>query len=119
MTSGLPPGFVAYRRTPIFTEATLPSGLRHRHQTKAGVWALITVVEGRLLFRRLNPASAAVLDPHVPGIVTPEEPHEVEPLGAVRFFIELYAAPASGTATELGETPSPAASGDDQNQPAP
>ncbi|MGA8400627.1 MAG: DUF1971 domain-containing protein, partial [Stellaceae bacterium] len=40
MTSTLPPGLVAYRRTPIFTETTLPNGLRHRHRTKAGVWAL-------------------------------------------------------------------------------
>ena len=95
MTSALPPGLVAYRRTPIFTETTLPSGLRHRHQTKAGVWALITVVEGRLLFRCLDSSSETVLDPGVPGIVTPEEPHEIEPLGAVRFFVEFYAAAAT------------------------
>jgi tellurite resistance-related uncharacterized protein len=93
MTSALPPGLVAYRRTPTFTETTLPSGLRHRHQTKAGVWALITVVEGRLLFRRLDSSSEIVLDPTAPGIVAPEEPHEVEPLCAVRFFVEFYSAP--------------------------
>lgn len=105
MTRGLPPGLVAYRRTPIFTEATLPSGLRHRHQTKSGVWALITVVEGQLRFRRLDPPADTMLDPNAPGIVAPEEPHEVEPLGSVRFFVEFFAAPASDTATEPGETP--------------
>lgn len=94
MTSTLPPGLVAYRRTPIFTETTLPNGLRHRHRTKAGVWALMTVVEGRMLFRRLDPFSKTLLDPDMPGIVVPEEPHEVEPVGAVRFFVEFYAAPA-------------------------
>lgn len=94
MTSTLPPGLVAYRRTPIFTETTLPNGLRHRHRTKAGVWALITVVEGRMLFRCLDPSSETVLELDKPGVVAPEEPHEVEPLGAVRFFVEFYAAPA-------------------------
>jgi hypothetical protein len=34
-----------------------------------------------------------VLAPDAPGVVAPEEPHEVEPLGAVRFFVEFYAAP--------------------------
>ena len=92
MTSALPPSLVAYRRTPVFTEETLPHGLRHRHQTKAGVWALITGVEGRLRFRRLDPLSETVLEPAVPGVVAPEEPHEVEPLGPVRFFIEFYTA---------------------------
>ena len=91
MSDVLPPGLVAYRRTPVFTEETLPQALRHRHQTKAGVWALITIVEGRLRFRRLDPPSETVLDPATPGVVAPEEPHEVEPLGAVRFFVEFYA----------------------------
>jgi len=53
MTPGLPPGIVPYRRTPIFTETTLPAGLRRRHQTKPGTWGLIVVLEGRLRFRRL------------------------------------------------------------------
>lgn len=95
MTNSLPAGLVAYRRTPIFTETTLPGALRHRHETKAGVWALITVIEGRLRFRRLDPPSERVLDPTAPGIVAPGEPHEVEPLGPVRFFVEFHAAPTT------------------------
>lgn len=91
----LPPDFVAYRRTPVFTEASVPAGLRHRHQTKAGVWAVITVLEGRLRFRRLDPTVEIELDPTAPGIVGPETPHEVEPLGPVRFFVEFYARPAN------------------------
>jgi tellurite resistance-related uncharacterized protein len=89
----LPTGLVAYRRTPVFTEATLPAALRHRHQTKSGVWALITVLEGRLRFRRLDRSVESELDPAHPGVVAPEEPHEVEPLGHVRFFIEFHSAP--------------------------
>ena len=93
MTNSLPPGLAAYRRTPVFTETTLPAGLRHRHQTKPGVWALITVLEGRLRLRRLASGAASDLDPAAPGVIAPEEPHEVEPLGPVRFFVEFHAAP--------------------------
>ena len=92
MTAQLPPGFVPYRRTPIFTEATLPAALRHSHKTKAGVWGLIVVLEGRLRFRRLEPVVETMLDPAAPGLVAPEEPHEVEPIGNVRFFVEFYRA---------------------------
>jgi tellurite resistance-related uncharacterized protein len=92
MNRPLPPGVTAYRRTPIFTEVTLPTGLRHRHQTKAGVWAVITVLEGRLRFRRLDPLAETTLDATSEGIVAPQEPHEVEPLGPVRFFVEFYTA---------------------------
>ena len=93
MTDSLPADAVPYRRTPVFTEATLPAGLRHRHQTKPGVWALITVLEGRLRLRRLASGAESDLDPAAPGVVAPEEPHEVEPLGPVRFFVEFHAAP--------------------------
>jgi tellurite resistance-related uncharacterized protein len=93
MTNRLPPGLAAYRRTPIFTEATLPAGLRHRHRTRPGVWAVITVIDGRLRLRRPDAGTEGELDPTTPGIVAPEEPHEVEPLGAVRFFVEFHAAP--------------------------
>jgi hypothetical protein len=30
----------------------------------------------------------------LPGIIAPETPHEVEPLGPVRFFIEFLAKPS-------------------------
>ncbi|MBV9778213.1 MAG: DUF1971 domain-containing protein [Acetobacteraceae bacterium] len=34
---GPPPGCEAYRRTPVFTEATIPSGLLRAHRTAPGV----------------------------------------------------------------------------------
>ena len=37
-----------YKRTPVFDETTLPDGLRREHRTKAGVWGIIRVLEGRL-----------------------------------------------------------------------
>ena len=88
----LPSGLEPYRRTPLFDQDSLPHGLRREHRTKAGVWALIHVLEGRLLYRILAPREERVLSPGTPGVVAPEQPHEVEPLGAVRFYVEFHAA---------------------------
>ena len=93
MTSNdLPPGLVPYKRTPEFNENSLPAGLRRNPSTKPGVWALIHVTEGRLLYRILEPRSERILTPGYPGVVRPEQPHEVETLGPVRMFVEFHAA---------------------------
>ena len=98
--SGLPAGLVAYRRTPIFDQDTIPASLRREHRTAAGVWGLITVLEGRLRFRTLRPARETVLALGTPMAVAPQQPHEVDPDGPVRFFVEFYRAadPASSGA---------------------
>ena len=89
--AALPTGLRPYKRSPIFTEDTLPAGLRRRHSTKPGVWGVIRVIEGRLRYRILAPPAESILDPDHPGVAAPTQPHEVEPLGAVRFFIEFHA----------------------------
>jgi len=90
----LPSGAVAYRRTATFTEGTIPTALRSEHRTKAGVWGAITVVQGRLRLRRLDPPDETIIDAPAAAIVAPEEPHEVEPLGPLRFFVEFYRLPS-------------------------
>ena len=89
----LPAGLTVTKRTPVFDEATTPAGLLRDHTTKPGVWARIRVLEGELAFRELEPAVLLhVLGPGRDGIVAPEAPHEVEPRGAVRFFVEFLRA---------------------------
>jgi tellurite resistance-related uncharacterized protein len=89
--AALPPGCEAYRSTPVFTEATVPPGLLRSHRTAPGIWALIRVLEGRLLYRVIEPRSERVLDPiGAPGLVEPGVPHEVAPLGPVRFLVEFH-----------------------------
>ena len=93
---GLPPGLVAYRRTPVFDANTIPAGLRREHRTRPGVWAVINVLAGKLRFRTLPP------DPELHGgtclsagqhvVIAPGQLHEVEPDGPVRFFVEFYRA---------------------------
>ena len=87
----LPSTVEFYRRTPEFTETSIPEGLRSSHRTKAGVWGRIVVLEGQLLYRVLAaPAGEVTLDADSPGIVEPEVEHEIEPLGCVRFFVEFH-----------------------------
>jgi len=89
----LPAGFVAYKRTPEFSETTVPRGLLHDHTTRAGVWATIVVLAGSLRYHVEALALTTTLTPDTPGIVAPELPHRVEAIGAVRFFVEFYRAP--------------------------
>jgi len=89
-----PADISAYRRTPDFTEATVPAGLLRSHSTKAGVWAKLHVLEGRLLFRDLVDHTETLLDPGIYPLIHPQALHEVAPQGAVRFFVEFHARPA-------------------------
>ncbi|MBA3896986.1 MAG: DUF1971 domain-containing protein [Sphingomonadaceae bacterium] len=84
-----------YKSTPVFDEYTLPAGLRREHRTKAGVWGIIRVIEGRLRYRTLDQASEVILDSNHPGLVLPDVPHFVEPLGPMRMRIEFYDQPPS------------------------
>ena len=79
-----------YKRTPVFDETTLPAGLRREHRTKPGVWGVIRVFEGRIRYRLLDTESDTILDPGHPGLVLPDQPHLVEPLGPIRMQIEFY-----------------------------
>ena len=101
MTS-LPPGLKPDRRTPVFDQDSMPPGLRREHRTKEGVWALIHVLEGRLLYRVLAPLGETILTPGAPGVVRPGQPHEVTPLGPVRFFVEFHAARPSDAPPHAG-----------------
>lgn len=80
-----------YRSTPVFDQDTLPAALRARHNTRAGVWGVIRVIEGQLQLTRLDdPPSACVLDALTPGLILPQQPHFVTPLGAMKMQIDFY-----------------------------
>ncbi len=89
----LPDGFACYRKTPIFTEISVPAAFTNDHSTKAGVWAKIIVTEGRLRYIVDALDITVVLDSDTPGIIQPQVLHRVEPLGTVRFHLEMYRAP--------------------------
>lgn len=89
--NALPPDVVPYKRTRTFTTGRIPAGLLRSHTTKAGVWGRIHVEQGALRYRILSPTlKEIVLTPDRDGIVEPEVPHEVEPIGEVAFFVEFH-----------------------------
>lgn len=85
-----PPVSVPYKCTPMFDENSLPAGLRREHRTKAGTWGVIRVIEGRVRYQVLDPASETLLEPGRPGLILPDMPHLVEPLGSMLMQIEFY-----------------------------
>ncbi|ABQ69522.1 Protein of unknown function DUF1971 [Rhizorhabdus wittichii RW1] len=82
-----------YRSTPLFDNATLPMALQRRHATKAGVWGVVRVIEGRLLLTYLDPESEVVLDSGQAGLLLPEQPHFVTPQGPMRMQVDFYDQP--------------------------
>lgn len=82
-----------YRSTPVYDQDSLPSALRARHQTKAGVWGMIRVLEGELMLNYLDPHSEIVLGPGCPGLISPGQPHFVTPCGDMRMQIDFYYEP--------------------------
>ncbi len=79
-----------YRSTPAFDQTTLPAALRARHNTKAGVWGVIRLIEGALKLTYLDPPSEVILTPGQPGLVRPQEPHFVTPLGDMQMQVDFY-----------------------------
>lgn len=91
----LPENVVAYKQTPVFDEKTIPAALLHSHNTKAGVWGKIHILEGELMYRTLEPATEQIVDKDTSCIIIrPQELHEVELRGPVLFYVEFYAAEA-------------------------
>ena len=87
----IPTAATSYKKTPEFTEETIPAGLLKAHQTKAGTWGKINVTEGQLRYRILEPEYEEVLlSSELFGVVEPTILHEVEPEGKVRFHVEFY-----------------------------
>ena len=79
-----------YSSTPVFYEHTLPAAMRARHSTKPGVWGVIRVIEGELLYTCLDPAGELLLSPAVPALVQPQQPHFVTPQGPMKMQVDFY-----------------------------
>ncbi len=85
----LPRGVRPYKRTPLFNEDTIPTGLLNSHSTKAGVWGVIQIEDGTLEYT-IEDGPTHRLTPTSPGIVEPEVRHHITTVGAVTFYVEFY-----------------------------
>ena len=82
---------VAYRKTAVFRQDTIPMALRQRHTTKEGSWGKIWVISGQLRYQILSDIPEThTLTPDLPGIIEPQIPHQVESVGPVEFYVEFY-----------------------------
>ena len=82
-----------YRSTPIFDAQTLPGALRREHRTKLGVWGVVRVLEGSLRLVYVEPPGEVVVEPGRPGLLLPDQPHFVEPIGDMRMQVDFYDQP--------------------------
>ena len=90
----LPHGLRHYKSTPVFTAKTVPGSLLKSHATKAGVWGLLRVERGRLLFcLDADVQEKVVVVEHGWSVVIdPGVPHHVEVIDAdTAFHIEFHA----------------------------
>jgi len=85
-----PRSYRPYHVTPAFDEASLPDALRRAHSTRAGTWGVIRVLLGKLRLHVADPDRVMQLSRVRPGIVLPEQPHWMEPLGPMRMRIEFH-----------------------------
>ncbi len=87
----IPPAYLPYKRTPTFTQDTLPASLQRAHSTKPGVWALIHVEAGQVRYViHSDPEEVILLGPGLFGVVEPEVMHHVEPIGPAQMFVEFH-----------------------------
>lgn len=82
-----------YKTTPVFDEVTLPQAIRNAHNTKAGVWGLLRVLEGKVRLVFHDPASTVRVTPETPAPIPPEAVHHVELDGPMRMQVEFYREP--------------------------
>ncbi|MCH4091184.1 DUF1971 domain-containing protein [Acetobacter sp.] len=79
-----------YRITSEFNAITLPAGLRQRHATKAGVWAVIRILEGTATLVYVDTGEVRHLTSCEPGLIKPEQTHYLKLSGLVRLKLEFY-----------------------------
>lgn len=96
--SELPADYAPYHRSAPFRTGSIPDALLRQHDTKPGVWALLTVSHGSLEFvelldggERRTPVTAGGRAVIRPGVV-----HHVAPQGDVEFTVEFWRRSASG-----------------------
>ncbi len=79
-----------YRSTPVFDQETLPNALRRAHSTKAGVWGILKVLKGKIVYSIDGSNLKQIV--HAPGkiVICPEQLHAVEPLGDMEMQVDFY-----------------------------
>lgn len=86
-----------YKSTPVFDETSLPQGLRNDHSTKADVWGLLRVLEGRVTLVFHDPRRAIEVTVDNPAEIAPQAVHHVKTHGPMRMQVDFYREPPLAT----------------------
>lgn len=86
----LPRSLPVARRTPIFTSATMPAGLRSAH--RSAVWAQLVVTAGAVEFHDEDPLHPWSTQASTGDTVTivPDRPHSITPSPDGEFYVRFY-----------------------------
>lgn len=88
----VPPTATLYKKTKVFTPENLPDVFANRHNTKAGVWGEIHVLEGVLTLSTYDGAPDVELSQGQVAAFAPQQDHAVAfPTGEGAFQIWFYA----------------------------
>jgi tellurite resistance-related uncharacterized protein len=81
---------IPYRSTPVFTNDTLPDALRRAHSTKAGVWGLLKVLKGTILYVTEETGECQMVQAPGTVMILPQQLHSVEPQGDIEMQVDFY-----------------------------
>ena len=84
-----PEGLAPCKRTPVFTETTVPLALLRSHSTKEAMWGRLHVLVGKLRFVDDVSGQETTLASSIHPCIFPTREHHVAPVGEVRFFVEF------------------------------
>lgn len=101
----LPEGAVVYKRTTEFASGNFPKGLSQDHATKSGVWGLLQVTYGTVVFKDKATKEIRVVASGESQVIEPETTHLAEPSFDARCHIEFFRAsdqPSNSTKDSKG-----------------
>ncbi|KEQ16819.1 hypothetical protein GZ78_19300 [Endozoicomonas numazuensis] len=89
--NSLPDHVMAYKKTPVFTQGSMPPGLLKTHKTKQGVWGVLSVLEGSVVFcPEQEDAKKIKLSAGDQWVIQPDQEHHLELDGLVSCYVEFY-----------------------------
>ena len=86
----LPAGLTRTRTTPEFTAGTVPAGLLAAHRVADGVWGLLRVVAGEVVFVLEESGARRSVTRGAPQVIRPGVYHHVELSDDARFVVEFH-----------------------------
>ena len=86
----LPDGVVLVRTTPTFDATSVPAGLRQAHRVATGVWGLLRVLDGEVVFVMETTGERRTVAAGEEQVIPPDADHHVEPSAEARFEVAFY-----------------------------